>query len=75
MNNCFILLAAGQSKRFKSLKPKQYSIYRGKPLYEHSIDKASKSGLFKHIILVVNNRKNLKKNLSKNIKIIKGGKE
>ena len=75
MNNCFILLAAGQSKRFKSLKPKQYSIYRGKPLYEHSIDKANKSGLFKHIILVVNNRKNLKKNLSKNIKIIKGGKE
>ncbi len=75
MNNCFILLAAGQSKRFKSLKPKQYSIYRGKPLYEHSIDKANKSGLFKHIILVVNNRKNLKKKLSKNIKIIKGGKE
>ena len=75
MNNCFILLAAGQSKRFKSLKPKQYSIYRGKPLYEHSIDKANKSGLFRHIILVVNNRKNLKKNLSKNIKIIKGGKE
>ena len=75
MNNCFILLAAGQSKRFKSLKPKQYSIYRGKPLYEHSIDKANKSGLFKHIILVVNNRKNFKKNLSKNIKIIKGGKE
>ena len=75
MNNCFILLAAGQSKRFKSLKPKQYSIYRGKPLYEHSIDKANKSGLFKHIILVVNNRKNLKKNLSKNIKIIKGGNE
>ena len=75
MNNCFILLAAGQSKRFKSLKAKQYSIYRGKPLYEHSIDKANKSGLFKHIILVVNNQKNLKKNLSKNIKIIKGGKE
>ncbi len=75
MNNCFILLAAGQSKRFKSKKAKQYSIYRGKPLYEHSIDKANKSGLFKHVILVVNNQKNLKKKLSKNIKIIEGGRE
>ena len=55
MNNCFILLASGQSKRFKSKKPKQYVSYKNKPLYEHSLDKVLKSGLFKHVILVVNN--------------------
>ena len=56
MNNCFILLAAGQSKRFKSKKPKQYVLYRNKPLYEHSIDKILNSGLFKYILLVVENK-------------------
>ena len=75
MSNCFILLAAGQSKRFKSKKPKQYTIYKGKPLYQHSIDKVIKSGLFKHIILVVNNLNYIKKKTSKNVKIITGGKE
>ena len=75
MNNCFIILAAGQSKRFKSKRLKQYSIYRGKALYEHSLDKVNKSGLFKHIILVVNNKKKIKKKIPKNIKIIKGGNE
>ena len=75
MNNCFILLAAGQSKRFKSKKPKQYSIYKGKPIYQHSIDKVIKTGLFKYIVLVVNNKRNIKKTFLKNVKIIKGGKE
>ena len=55
MSNCFIILAAGQSKRFKSNKPKQYILYNNKPIYEHSVDKVLKSGLFKHIILVVKN--------------------
>ena len=75
MNNCFILLAAGQSKRFKSNKPKQYISYKNKPLYEHSIDKVLKSSLFNHIILVVNNKKNITKKYPKSVKIIKGGKE
>ena len=75
MNNCFILLAAGQSKRFKSNKPKQFISYKNKPLYEHSIDKILKSSLFKHIILVVNNKKNILKKYPKSVKIIKGGKE
>ena len=57
MNNCFIILAAGQSKRFKSKKPKQYILYKNKYLYEHTMDKVLKSRLFKHIILVVNNKK------------------
>ena len=30
-------------------------LYKNKPIYEHSVDKVIKSGLFKHIILVVKN--------------------
>mgnify|MGYP003318889480 CR=1 FL=1 len=52
MSNYFIILASGQSKRFNSKKPKQYSIYEGKPLIKHSLDKALKSKLFKKIIIV-----------------------
>ena len=55
MNNYFIILASGQSKRFNSKKPKQFNIYKNKPLFEHSIDKALKSKLFKKIILVISN--------------------
>ena len=76
MNNCFIILAAGESKRFKSTIPKVYHLYKGKELFLHSIDKAIKSNKFKKIILVVNKKhknflkgKNLKK-----IKVINGGK-
>ena len=65
MNNCFIILAAGQSKRFKSNKPKQYILYKNKYLYEHTIDKVLKSRLFKHILLVVNDRKLIKKKISR----------
>ena len=57
MNNYFIILASGQSKRFNSKKPKQYNIYEGKPLFRHSLDKALKSKLFKKIIIVVNDKK------------------
>ena len=75
MNNCFILLAAGQSKRFKSSKHKQFIIYKNKPLYEHSIIKAIESKLFKKIILVTNNKKIDVKKFKNKVKIIKGGKE
>ena len=75
MNNYFIILASGQSKRFNSKKPKQYSNYQGKPLYKHSLDKALKSKLFKKIIIVVNNKNQIKEKFSKNVSIIIGGKE
>ena len=75
MNNYFILLASGQSKRFNSKKPKQYIIYKNKALFEHSLHKAIKSNLFKKIILVVNNKKQIKIKLPKNVLVIKGGKE
>ena len=72
MSNCFILLAAGKGKRFKSKTLKQFTIYKNKPLFMHSIDKALKSNLFKEIVLVTNNKIRLK---NKKIKVIKGGKE
>jgi 2-C-methyl-D-erythritol 4-phosphate cytidylyltransferase / 2-C-methyl-D-erythritol 2,4-cyclodiphosphate synthase len=75
MNNYFIILASGQSKRFNSSKPKQFIKYKNKALFEHSVDKALKSKLFKKIIIVTNDKKQIKKKYSKNILTIKGGKE
>ena len=75
MNNYFIILASGQSKRFNSSESKQYIIYKNKPLFEHSIEKGLASKLFKKIILVVNNKKKIKKKFPKNVIIINGGKE
>ncbi len=75
MNNYFIILASGQSKRFNSNKPKQFNIYKNKALFKHSLEKVIKSKLFKKIILVVDNKKNIKEKLSRNVLVIKGGKE
>ncbi|MDC2996134.1 2-C-methyl-D-erythritol 2,4-cyclodiphosphate synthase [Candidatus Pelagibacter sp.] len=75
MSNCFIILAAGQSKRFKSINLKQYTYYRNKPIYEHSLDKIIKSKLFKYIILVTNKKSFIKKKYLSKIKVLKGGKE
>ena len=74
MNNIFIILASGKSKRFNSNIPKQFNVYKNIPIYAHSIEKAQKSKLFSKIILVTNDLKRIKiKN--KNLIIIKGGKE
>ena len=51
MSNCFILLAAGKGKRFKSNTPKQFADFKNKPLFMHSIEKATKSNLFKEILV------------------------
>jgi 2-C-methyl-D-erythritol 4-phosphate cytidylyltransferase / 2-C-methyl-D-erythritol 2,4-cyclodiphosphate synthase len=76
MNNYFIILAAGESKRFNSNIPKPYYIYKGKPLIVHSIDKAKKYKRINKIVLVVNKKhlNHIKKLNIKNIKIIIGGK-
>ncbi|MDC0466159.1 2-C-methyl-D-erythritol 2,4-cyclodiphosphate synthase, partial [Candidatus Pelagibacter sp.] len=74
-NNYFIILASGQSKRFNSNQLKQFITYKNKALFEHSLDKAMNSKLFKKIILVVNEKKQIKKKYSKDVVIIKGGKE
>ena len=75
MNNYFIILASGQSKRFNSTKPKQYIKYKNKALFEHSLEKALNAKLFKKIILVINDKKQVKNKYPKNVVIIKGGKE
>ncbi len=76
MNNYFVILAAGKSKRFKANIAKQFHIYKNKEIIEHSIEKSLNSRLFKKIIVVTNDLKFLKKKkYSKFISFIKGGKE
>ena len=73
MSDCFILLSAGKSKRFKSKFNKQFITYKNRPLFEHSLKTALDSKLFKKILIVSN--KKIKKISYKNIDIIKGGLE
>ena len=76
MNNYFVILAAGKGSRFAKKLPKQYHIYKGKELIQHSIEKGLKSKLFKKIIVVTDSIKKISNiGIPKNIKIIKGGKE
>ena len=76
MNNCFIILAGGESKRFNSKTPKPYHIYKGKPLLQHTIDKVKGYKKFNKIVIVINKKhKNFIKKLKiKNINIVEGGK-
>ena len=76
MNNCFIILAGGESKRFNSNTPKPYHLYKGKPLLLHSIDKVKNYGKFNKIVLVINKKHKpyVKKLKIKGIKVIVGGK-
>ena len=77
MNNCFIILAAGKSSRFRSKTPKQFFNYKGNLMIEHSLKSANESKLFKKIIIVINKKhKNFinKHKFGKNVKIIIGGK-
>ncbi|WP_415321668.1 2-C-methyl-D-erythritol 4-phosphate cytidylyltransferase [Candidatus Pelagibacter sp. Uisw_092] len=75
MNNCFIILAGGESKRFNSKIPKPYHLYKGKPLFLHSVDKAINYSKFNKIVLVINKKHKsyISKIKTKNIKIIIGG--
>ena len=76
MNNYFVILAAGKSKRFHKNMAKQFYNYKNKEIIDHSVEKALDSKLFKKIIIVTNNLNHFKKKkYSKQIKIIKGGKE
>ncbi len=76
MNNYFVILAAGKSQRFHHKTPKQFFNYRNKEIIDHSIEKSIDSKLFKKIIIVTNNINYFKKKkLSKQIRIIKGGKK
>ena len=76
MNNYFVILAAGKSKRFHKNLAKQFYKYKNKEIIDHSIEKSLNSKLFKKIIVVTNNPNYLQqKKYSKSINIIRGGKE
>ncbi len=76
MNNYFVILAAGKSKRFHKNIAKQFYNYKNKEIIDHSLEKALNSKLFKKLIVVTNNLNHFKKKkYSKQIKVIKGGRE
>ena len=76
MNNYFVILAAGKSKRFHNKIAKQFYYYKNKEIIDHSIEKSLNSNLFKKIIVVTNNLNRLKRRkYPKSVIIIKGGKE
>ena len=43
MNNYFVILAAGKSKRFRKKIPKQFYNYKNKEIINHSIEKSVNS--------------------------------
>ena len=77
MNNYFVILAAGNSKRFYKKIPTQFFSYRNKQIIDQSVEKSLNSKLFKKIIVVINksHKKYIKLINKKNIKIIFGGAE
>ena len=76
MSFCLIILAGGNSHRFKSNIAKPYQKIAGKSLIEINVYKASQFKQIKKIILV-HNKKDTKRVKSlglKNVKLILGGK-
>ena len=75
MSFSLIILAGGNSHRFKSNLPKPYQKIAGKSLIEISIYKARQFKQIKQIILVYkkNDIKRVKSLNLKNIKLIAGG--
>ena len=75
MSFCLIILAGGNSQRFKSNIGKPYQKIAGKSLIEISIIKARKFKKIKKIILVYNKKdaKNVSSLKLKNVKFIIGG--
>ena len=62
MNNYFVILAAGKSKRFHRKLAKQFYKYKNKEIIDHSVEISLNSKLFKKIIIVSNDfKKNYKK--------------
>ena len=76
MSFCLIILAGGNSHRFKSNIGKTYQKIAGKSLVEINIDKARQFKQIKKIILVYNKKdsKRVKSLKLKNVKMILGGK-
>ena len=75
MSFCFIILAGGNSHRFRSNIGKPYQKIASKSLLEISVSKALKFKQIKKIIIVFNKRdaKRVKSLKLKNVKLIPGG--
>ena len=76
MSFCLIILAGGNSHRFRSNIGKPYQKIAGKSLVEINVDKARQFKQIKKIILVYNKKdsKRVKSLKLKNVKLILGGK-
>ena len=76
MSFCLIILAGGNSHRFRSKIGKPYQKIAGKSLIELSVNKAIKFKQIKKIILVYNKKdtKRVKSLKLKNVKLVIGGK-
>ena len=76
MSFCLIILAGGNSHRFKSNIGKPYQKIAGKSLIEISVDKARKFKQIKKIIIVYNKKdsKRIKSLKIKNVQLVVGGK-
>ena len=61
MNNYFVILAVGKSKRFHKNINKQFYSYKNREIIDHSVEKSLNSKLFKKILIVSNNINYLKK--------------
>ena len=75
MSFCLIILAGGNSHRFKSNIGKPYQKIAGKSLIELNVNKATKFKQIKKIILVYNKKdaKRIKSLKLKNVKLVIGG--
>ena len=69
----FVLLAAGESTRFKARENKLLSKIKDKTILEHNIEQLKKIG-FKKITLVIKNNGILKNITKTKVELIKGGK-
>ena len=76
MSFCLIILAGGNSHRFRSNVGKPYQKIAGKSLIEINIDKARKIKAIKKIVLVYNKKdsKRVKSLKLRNVKLVLGGK-
>ncbi len=76
MSFCLIILAGGNSHRFRSNVGKPYQKIAGKSLIEINIDKARKIKAIKKVVLVYNKKdsKRIKSLKLRNIKLVLGGK-
>ena len=76
MSFCLIILAAGNSSRFKSNLPKPYLKIGGKSLIEINVNKARKVKDIKKIVIVINSKhkKHFRKLKLKNVLVLTGGK-